>query len=469
MNEKSYRWSNFTHVLERDEVSVLYNSLKILPVFVDNAIVPIIKSFGNGKTPSLVVNTLESDKKELLTGLIPHLEEAKILVDARSTDQEILEWFQAHYTGHPYVSIAYFLLTDNCNFGCKYCFIESRMSQGYRFTHMTRETAQKGIDMFCHLISLVPELFEEEKTIILYGGEPLLNLNTLQYILETVQERIKDSRLPEKTKINMVTNGSLVTPEIAKMLKTYNVSVGVSLDGDKTVTNSCRQYQDGKPVYDDVIRGLETIKQEGGDVGISCTLSQQCIDSFDQTLDFITNQLSIKSLGFNIVMNEPGYKTNDGYNEKAAKSIIKGFKVFRQKGIFEDRIMRKVDSFTKKEVYPFDCGAAGGGQIVIAPNGDVGICHGYIGERKYFVTDVNDTQFDPSDSDVFQEWSKRSPLNMKECENCIALGICGGGCPLNADYETGSIWGLDSRFCVHAKTTLEWLIWDLFEQMKGAA
>lgn len=466
MTEKTYRWSNFTHVLERDGVSSLYNSLKILPVFVQTDLVPIIKSFEKGKTLSQVIEPLEAGTTEKLTGLMPHLCEAKILVDARSTDQDILKWFQTQYTGFRYISIAYFLLTDNCNFGCKYCFIESRMSQGYRFSHMTKETAQKGIDMFCRLISLVPEFFEQQKTIVLYGGEPLLNLNTLQYILETLHNRIQEGRLPQKTLISMVTNGSLVTPQIAKMLKKYNVNVAVSLDGDKTVTNSCRQYQDGQPVYDDVIKGIKTLQQEGVDAGISCTLSQQCLDNFDQTLDLIANKLDLKGLGFNIVLSSPGYKKSEDYNAQAAKSIIEAFQVFREKNIFEDRMMRKVDSFTKNEVYPFDCGAAGGGQIVIAPDGDVGICHGYVSDRKYFVTDVNDTQFDPSHSEVFQEWSKRSPLNMKECENCIALGICGGGCPLNADYETGSIWGLDSRFCVHAKTTLEWLIWDLFEHMQ---
>ncbi|MCU0546669.1 MAG: SPASM domain-containing protein [Oscillatoriaceae cyanobacterium Prado104] len=469
MNAKSYRWSNFTHVLERNDVSVLYNSLKSMPIFVENAIVPILKSFGNGKTLNQVTDTLEAERKEQLMTLISHLETAKILVNADKTDREILNWFQSHYTGHPYISIAYFLLTDNCNFGCKYCFIENRISQGYRFAHMTIETAKKGLDMFCRLISLVPELFEEQKTIVLYGGEPLLNVNTLQYILETVEDRIKSGKIPEKTIINLVTNGSLVTPAIAKMLKKYNVSVGVSLDGDKTVTDSCRQYQNGKPVYDDVIKGIETLKQEGVDAGISCTLSPQCIDRFDQTIDLIVNKLELKSLAFNIALNVPGYQTGENYNEKATQSIIKAFQIFRQKGIYEDRIMRKVDSFTKKEVYPFDCGCAGGNQIAIAPNGDVGICHGYLSERKYFVTDVNDSQFDPSESEVFQEWSKRSPLNMKECANCIALGICGGGCPLNADYETGSIWGLDSRFCVHAKKTLEWLIWDLFDRMKVEA
>lgn len=466
MNRQAYRWSKFTHVLERQNVSALYNSLKIKPLFVESSIVPTIQKFGSGKTVNQVTDTLTLEAQERLLELMPHLEESKILVTTEKSDGEILKWFQENYTGNPYISIAYFILTDSCNFGCKYCFIENRISQGYRFTHMTKETAEKGMDMFCRLISLAPEFFEEPKTIVLYGGEPLLNVNTVRDIVETVQERIKDGRLPERTVINLVTNGSLVTPEIAQMLKNYNVSVGVSLDGDRRVTDSCRQYQNGQPVYDDVIKGLNTLKQEGVNAGISCTLSPQCLENFEQTVDLIVNELELKSLAFNIALNVPGYKTEEDYSERATESIIKAFQIFREKGICEDRIMRKVDSFTNQEVYPFDCGCAGGNQIAIAPNGDVGICHGYLSNRKYFVTDVNDTQFDPSTNEVFQEWSKRSPLNMKECEDCIALGICGGGCPLNADYESGSIWGLDSRFCVHAKKTLEWLIWDLFEQMK---
>lgn len=110
-------------------------------------------------------------------------------------------------------------------------------------------------------------------------------------------------------------------------------------------------------------------------------------------------------------------------------------------------------------------GRCEGGQIVIAPDGHVGICHGYLGSRKYFVTNVNNMKFDPQSDPVFMEWSRRSPLNMDICRDCPALGICGGGCPLNADYEKGSIWEIDKRFCVHCKATIEWLIWDLYKQM----
>ncbi|QQS61240.1 MAG: SPASM domain-containing protein [Candidatus Moraniibacteriota bacterium] len=66
---------------------------------------------------------------------------------------------------------------------------------------------------------------------------------------------------------------------------------------------------------------------------------------------------------------------------------------------------------------------------------------------------------------MHQFWSRRSSLFMGQCQECVALGICGGGCPLQADIEKGSIWELDDRFCVHSKRTLEWLIWDLYEKM----
>ena len=92
------------------------------------------------------------------------------------------------------------------------------------------------------------------------------------------------------------------------------------------------------------------------------------------------------------------------------------------KNIFEDRIMRKVDAFVDGKIYPFDCGASGGGQIVIAPDGDVGVCHGYLGDRKYFCTNIHDITFDPTKDPVFLEWSKRSPLNLDACKTCPALG-----------------------------------------------
>ena len=57
----------------------------------------------------------------------------------------------------------------------------------------------------------------------------------------------------------------------------------------------------------------------------------------------------------------------------------------------------------------------------------------------------------------FIEWSQLTPVNHEECMECPALGICGGGCPINAMHlkPGNTIHSIDERFCVHSKKTLE--------------
>jgi uncharacterized protein len=102
--------------------------------------------------------------------------------------------------------------------------------------------------------------------------------------------------------------------------------------------------------------------------------------------------------------------------------------------------------------------------VVILPDGKIGVCHAYSGTGEFFINP--DSKFDPFEHPFWKEWSKRSPLNMPQCYGCEALTICGGGCPHNADINKGSIWEIDDHFCIHAKETLNWLIWDLYEQTK---
>ena len=66
--------------------------------------------------------------------------------------------------------------------------------------------------------------------------------------------------------------------------------------------------------------------------------------------------------------------------------------------------MRKLDAFSKAKVYFSDCAATSGGQIVIAPDGQVGICHGCLQDKKYFVSDVDDKAFDCKSDETYIEW-----------------------------------------------------------------
>lgn len=82
---------------------------------------------------------------------------------------------------------------------------------------------------------------------------------------------------------------------------------------------------------------------------------------------------------------------------------------------------------------------------------------------KYFTSFTKG--FDPEDHPYWKEWKMRSPLNMPQCFDCIALGNCGGGCPYSADVNSGNIWSIDKRFCVFSQKVIIFLVKDLIKQM----
>lgn len=161
------------------------------------------------------------------------------------------------------------------------------------------------------------------------------------------------------------------------------------------------------------------------DVSLSVTLSEETIKNTKDILNLIDNY-GIKSFGFNIMMSDENFTVPHEYNEAAAQFIIDEFVELRKRGIYEDRIMRKLKAFSKAQIYFSDCAATGGGQIVVAPNGQVGICHGCLHNKQYFITTVNDNSFDATKNRDFIEWSQLTPINKDECLDCPALGICGG-------------------------------------------
>lgn len=461
-------FSKFSHKFEKEGVIAFFHALRMKPAYLDSEMGTIVERVRSlPDTQALLTSLTGSVQQDLVAAALNALIANKVLIKNPSADEKVISHFRSSIP-RPYIQIAYFILTENCNFGCSYCFVKRDSEARAGATVMTRETALKGLDIFCEQISKDKSRFEEEKNIIFYGGEPLLNITVLQFIVDKVREYQELGKLPQNTRLSIITNGSLLSEENIEILHKNNVAIGISLDGDECATDSCRMYAKGGPVYQDIMRGIERCKKLSVPFSLSVTLTEQSVNSFDTTLKEL-KKIGCKALGFNILLTDQNFQVSEEYNERAADCIIKGFEEFRKDCIYEDRMMRKLKSFADSRVYFFDCGAAGAGQIVIAPDGDVGICHGFLGSREYFPTNVSDVKFDPAADPTFAEWGKRTPLNMPECQACAALGICGGGCPLNALKNTGSIWGMDERFCIHSKKTLEWLVWDLFEKVSACS
>ncbi|MFH1657590.1 MAG: radical SAM protein [bacterium] len=400
-----------------------------------------LSPLGHQATENILINVLEK----------------RFIVDSATDEMEELKFLQKKYLGHPRVSLMYLLLAEDCNLACRYCFIENNIApQNKHPSRMSMETAQQAIKFFAKQIKLSKE---NTPLIIFYGGEPLLNWPVLKATIGIIEDFKRNKKLPKDTKISLVTNGTLITPEIARFLKNHLNDVAISIDGPKVVTNKNRVFLNNAGVYRKAMQGLKLLRNEGMEPGISCTLSKSSIDHFKNILKWFKD-INVHNIGLNIIRPTPQFPADSEYADHVADALIKGYEFLSKREIYEDRMARKVKTFTEGKVYPYDC-AGCGNQIVVSSLGKVGICAGFTETKKYFMTDVSDCSFDHRTDKIFLLWSKKSPLATKKCFDCPAIGVCGGGCPHNAELNKKS---LDDIFCVHAKKTLEYLIWNLYEQ-----
>lgn len=358
----------------------------------------------------------------------------KTLNDCR---KEILE---------PYISTAYFFLTKNCNLACRYCFERQSETKNSSEGVMSFDVFNRGLDFFQRLINLDKDRFNERKTIIFYGGEPFHNKKLLFSAITEIQNRIKKGDLPVQSKMLVVTNGTLMNDEDIQFIKKNGVTVTFSLDGDRQASAN-RVYPDGETLAWD--KATETFKkcvEAGIDLNIACTLSPETIARQKEVLDYFI-RIGATNIGFNVILDNDIIQLNTDYDDKAADFVTTAYRTLSDNNITENRTRRRQDVFKHKHPCLFDCNAAGGRQIAIAPNGDIGICHEHIMDKKHFITTIDDMEFDPKQSAEYKMWNKRSPLYIDSCQNCIALGVCGGGCVINSERKHDSIFIPDQRFC----------------------
>lgn len=447
--EKQFVKSKFLHLFEKNDKYILLHSLLLRPLFIDKESLLLLNKFDLPTLPLKLIKEFPQSQS-----FIEHLIKEKLIVQKDTQEVKIFrEWVNKIYNDDG-KSILYIIPTDQCNIRCKYCFVENSMETNHNYTFMNVEIMQKGVDFFAQN-ALKSNIINP--VVIFYGGEPLLNYDLVHESINYISQNYPHF------KISILTNGMLITEKIADFFKEKNVSVGISIDGAKEIHNNARIYKNGKGTYGLVEKGIACLKSSGFEnISFSLTVGKHNVNTLVDEVKYLYNKFHPNSFGINFLV-DPEFDINP-YSvsiEDATLQVIEAFKFLREKGIYEDRMMRKVKPFINGEIHLKDCGAPGN-QIVLAPNGDIGPCQGFLPSRKYFTQNINRSP-NLIDDISFNEWSKRYPVNMKECIDCEALGICGGGCPYHSSLRNGSIWELDERMCKHNKLLIDWLVWETCE------
>ena len=447
--------SRWCHLFHRDGVSALVNSLTLGAVYVPTEELHALM----GKLRSLS----DVSENELAQILISQ----GLLVESQAVDEQTFMEMRKRLKSEMSLELLYLLVTDGCNLRCTYCFEETPSLTGpFQTTQMTKETVTKALDLFATMAAQHGNP-EKKKVIHLYGGEPLANRKAVYEAVSYANELKARGVLPNNCQIAIVTNGVLLNEEDARFFAKYNVTIGLSIDGPASITDLYRiPKRHGVRVTERVTNAFRLLKRYSVSVGLSVTLTPQAIEHFDEFLAFFTDGefRTADGVSLNLLHFTPNMRLTDDYYRAAVECQIKAFKRFREIGLYEERVMRKARAFVDQEPMYADCGVVGR-QLVVAPDGRIGVCQDFVKPRTYFPCSVYDAEHHDLLEVLFVDWCDRSPFFMPQCMDCPAIGICGGGCPASAELKTGSRYNLDERACFHSKQILEWLVWDAYAKL----
>ena len=146
-----------------------------------------------------------------------------------------------------------FIVTEDCNLRCKYCYISHKSSN----KRMKFETAKKFIDYI-----LTADInFSDSVIIEFFGGEPLIEIALVDQISDYF--KCKAYELGHKWawnyRFNFATNGvNYSSPEVQSYIKKNfgKVSIGISIDGTKAKHDLNRVFPNGTGSYEIIEKNI---------------------------------------------------------------------------------------------------------------------------------------------------------------------------------------------------------------------
>jgi uncharacterized protein len=464
-SQTSFCRSTFTHLIPKSHLFCLLHSLTFDRIYGDRLLKQLYLAFCEPSSLSAIVDKFSSDWDEkTLCSVINELIQKGLIVTDNENDEKRFARLLKQGLEQKQIQHMYIIVTDSCNLSCKYCYIEEGRDK-QKLGLMSTETARKSIDLFSKLTEKSKKI-----SITFYGGEPLLNPSTVYSAMRYIRALEQKGSFKKPVVISLITNGILVNDETIKVLLETKSRVCVSIDGPAELHNGARVDTNGKGTFNRALYGYNMLKKAGVNPSISCTLNRYNVHHISELTKFIAKELKPSSMSFNLL-----YPQMDGINKcqvsptVATKKLIFACKSLKRYGIYEGRMMRHIKPFAEHAFYFKDCLGVGG-QIVVTPDGRIGPCQAVLGVNRYFPFSIDDS---PKTSDclyennLFSEWVQRFPLNMKDCHNCFAIAVCGGGCPYASLATYGTIWRKNKQACTQSKGVMKWMIWETYNNISN--
>ena len=308
----------------------------------------------------------DSDVEEVLAEL-KELQEAGLLF---SPDFSVPDTFAEE----PILKSLCLHVAHDCNLRCGYCFADTGDFGGHRAL-MSKEVAQKAIEF-----AIKGSKKRHNLELDLFGGEPLMNMPVVKFIVDYVRKREKETG--KNIKLTLTTNGTLLTDEIVTYLNDNRVMLVLSLDGSKKTHDHMRPYPGHLGSFDKAVEGFKKVieSRRGRNYNLRGTYTHNIPHFADDVLAMLEvgSEISMEPV---VGTNEPYVLTEDDWQilDKEYEKLARIYLDKRRKGIpfdfFHFNVALDNGPCVAKRLA--GCGA-GHEYYAITPEGDIYPCHQFV-------------------------------------------------------------------------------------------
>jgi len=281
-------------------------------------------------------------------------------------------------------------------------------------------------------------------TVTFFGGEPLLRFD---FIKNVVRYTEKISPKTIATQFALVTNGTLISPQIASFLKEKRFILSLSIDGDEETHDKIRIQKNGSGSYGKIFNNLPLI-ENGLPVLARVTISNHNYN-VEKTIRFIN------SLGFSRIVYELDHNLSAenfgnflNFSDELFAYYIRSI---RNKEYYDLRnATRILASILLKKKSKSHCNA-GIGYMCVSADGLLYPCHRFIGQNDLSLGHVEELERDSLQQliDGFNESLKQDAGERnRKCHMCPFTLLCGGSCYYHSYLKKQNFFSVIKEDCI---------------------
>lgn len=345
-------------------------------------------------------------------------------------------------------------IAHDCNLRCKYCFAGEGNYSGEK-SIMPVEVGLKAIDFV-----IANSGNRKNIEIDFFGGEPLLNLETVKAIVDYARE--KEKACNKHFRFTITTNGLLLDEETTEYLNNTMDNIVLSLDGRREINDRMRARKDGSGTYDAILPKFKKLVLKRGDkdyyvrgtfTSYNLDFSNDVMHMADSGFDQVSVEPAVLKDGTGFEIKKEHLKTIFSEYEKLALKLHERKKHGKEVNFFHFIIDLEGGPCVIKRLR--GCGS-GSEYLAVTPEGDLFPCHQFVNVKEFKIGSVFTGIDRPEIVDRFTEINV---FTREKCRKCWARFYCSGGCFANAWQFEKDLSGVYEIGCEMQKRRIECALW----------